>query len=167
MYCIVWVDPTWCLVCQTSISNLQVLMETLSLLLMIFCALRSLIHVILFNSSKDALLIGVAILDYIDFTFWKKKYLYMTTINNYETSKNYRQWQYLYNCHSKRNVRKKISISTYNQKNVAHKNDSWHHMIRRSVAHNYERKNLCEHFVYKQIINYMYYCTLSTLKNNK
>jgi hypothetical protein len=62
------------LVCQTSISNLQVLMETLSLLLMIFCALRSLIHVILFNSSKDALLIiiGVAILDYIDFTFWKK-----------------------------------------------------------------------------------------------
>jgi hypothetical protein len=28
-------------------------------------------------------------------------------------------------------------------------------------------KNLWEHFFYKQIINYMYYCTLSTLKNNK
>jgi hypothetical protein len=56
--------------------------------------------------------------------YCKKTHLYMTTINNYETSKNYRQWQYLYNCHSKRNVRKKISISTYNKKN-----DSWKFVI--------------------------------------
>jgi len=62
----------------------------------------------------------------------------MTTINNYKTNKKCRQWQRLYSCHSKRNVRKKninqyiqsknkfrsvytikkiiISISTYNQK---------------------------------------------------
>jgi hypothetical protein len=33
--------------------------------------------------------------------------------------------------------------STYNQKNVAHKNDSWHSCdIRRSVAHNYEKKSM-------------------------
>jgi hypothetical protein len=31
----------------------------------------------------------------------------MTTINNYKTNKNYRQRQSLYNCHSKKNVRKK------------------------------------------------------------
>jgi hypothetical protein len=42
-----------------------------SLFWMIFCALRSLIPVIPFNSSKDALLIliGVVILNYIDFVF--------------------------------------------------------------------------------------------------
>jgi hypothetical protein len=45
-----------------------------SLILMIFCALRSLIPVNPFNSSKDALLIliGFAILNYIDLALKKK-----------------------------------------------------------------------------------------------
>ena len=44
-----------------------------SLIFMIFCALRSLIPVNLFNSSKDALLIliGFAILNYIDLALKK------------------------------------------------------------------------------------------------
>ena len=41
----------------------------------------------------------------------------MTTINKYKTNKKYRQWQRLYSCHSKRSE-KKISISTYNKKNI-------------------------------------------------
>jgi hypothetical protein len=36
----------------------------------------------------------------------------MTTINNYKTNKNYRQRQSLYNCHSKKNVKKKKSVHT-------------------------------------------------------
>jgi hypothetical protein len=87
------------------------------------------------------ILLGVAILNYIDFAFWKKYTSIWQQSTIIKQAKIIDSDIFFYNCHSKKNVRKIISISTYNQKNVVHKIDSWHSRdIRRSVAHNYEKK---------------------------
>ena len=87
----------------------------------------------------------------------------MTTINNYKTSKKYRQWQFLYNCHSKRNVRKNISISSYNQKKCCSQKwfltQPWHQRICRTQLWK-QIYIVCEKKNYKQIITKKCICTI-------
>ena len=68
----------------------------------------------------------------------------MTTINNYKTSKNYRQRQSLYNCHSKKNVRKKYKSVHTIEKTLLTKLILDTAVTSEDLSHTTIKKNLCE-----------------------